>query len=189
MTDITNRKENEETNKALCADPAALCVIRYPDPRLRQVCAALERVDDSVRTVIDRMFELMFESRGVGLAGPQVGLMVRMFVASPTFGPEDRRMYVNPEIITSDGAQDGEEGCLSFPGISCKLKRKRVVTVRAMGRDGEFFEETAEDLPARIIQHEVDHLDGRLLIDRMGTVAKLANRRTLKELEEDFAAP
>ncbi len=185
MTDIENRKE---TDKALDADPASLCIVRYPDPRLSQICMPLEKVDDSVRAVIDRMFELMFGFRGVGLAAPQVGLLVRMFVASPTFDPGDRRVYVNPEIIASDGMQDGDEGCLSFPNISCRVKRKRVVTIRATGRDGKAFEETGEDLAARIFQHESDHLDGRLLIDRMGTVAKLANRRALKELEEAFAA-
>lgn len=185
MTDVENRKETDE---ALDADPASLCIIRYPDPRLRQICEPLEKVDDSVRAVIDRMFELMFESRGVGLAAPQVGLTVRLFVASPTFVPDDRRVYVNPEIIASDGVQDSDEGCLSFPDISCRIKRKRVVTVQAMGRDGKAFEETGEDLAARIFQHEIDHLDGRLLVDRMGTVAKLANRRALKELEEAFAS-
>jgi peptide deformylase len=184
MADIANQNE---AATVLDVDASGLVIVKYPDPRLRQTCAPLARVDDSVRAVLDRMFELMFAARGVGLAAPQVGLAVRLFVASPTFGPADRRVYVNPEIIASDAAQDGDEGCLSFPGITCKIKRKRIVTVRAMDRDGNLFEETGEDLPARIFQHEIDHLDGRLLVDRMGTVARLANRRTLRELEEAFA--
>jgi peptide deformylase len=124
----------------------------------------------------------------VGLAGPQVGVTVRIFVASPTFEESDRRVYVNPHIVALDGTQVGDEGCLSFPGVSCKIKRANAATIRALGLDGEEFEETGEELTARIFQHECDHLDGRLLVDRMGSVAKLANRRTLKELEDKFAA-
>jgi len=188
MKDIEKNQTAEETAKVLDINPADLCIVRYPDPRLKQICTPLEKVDDSVLAVIDRMFELMFEYRGVGLAGPQVGLEVRLFVASPTFDPGDRRVYINPEIISSDGLQDGDEGCLSFPNISCRIKRKKVATIRAMGRDGEVFEETGEDLLARIFQHETDHLNGQLLVDRMGTVAKLSNRRALKELESAFAS-
>lgn len=168
------------------ADLTDLAVIRYPDPRLREACTPVEDVDDSVRALAKRMFELMFASRGVGLAAPQVGVTVRLFIASPTFEEDDRRVYIDPEIIALDGAQDGEEGCLSFPGISCKIKRKKIATIRALGLDGEIFEETGEDLAARIFQHESDHLDGKLLVDRMGSVARMANRRALKDLEGRF---
>jgi peptide deformylase len=183
MADTANQNEVETLREV---DPSGLVIVKYPDPRLQAICTPLAKVDDSIRAVIDRMFKLMFDARGVGLAAPQVGLAVRVFVASPTFDAGDRRVYINPELLASDGVQDGEEGCLSFPGITCKVKRKKIVTVRAMDRDGNVFEETGEDLAARIFQHEVDHLDGRLLIDRMGTVAKLANRRALRELEEAF---
>ena len=169
-------------------DVARLKIIRYPDPRLRETCAPVEAVDDAVRAVIDRMFELMFEFRGVGLAAPQVGIAARLFVASPTFDPQDRHVFVNPRIIDTGGTQDGEEGCLSFPDISCKIKRKKIATVRALDRDGNELERTGEDLMARIMQHEIDHLDGRLLVDRMGSVARLASRRALKELEAAFAS-
>jgi peptide deformylase len=108
-------------------------------------------------------------------------------VASPTFETDDRRVYINPRIVSLDGNQDGEEGCLSFPGISSRIKRANLATIQALDADGEQFEETAEGLLARIYQHESDHLDGRLLVDRMGSVGKLANRRALKNLEEDFA--
>ncbi len=185
MADIANQKE---AAKVLDVGASGLVIVKYPDPRLKQMCVPLTAVDESVRAVLARMFELMFEARGVGLAAPQVGLAVRLFVASPTFDPSDRRVYVNPEIIAADGVQDSEEGCLSFPGINCRIKRKRIVTVRALDAEGNVFEETGEDLAARIYQHEIDHLDGRLLVDRMGTVARLANRRILRELEDDFAA-
>ena len=167
-------------------DPAELKVIHYPDPRLKETCTPLERIDDSVRALIDRMFELMFEYRGVGLAAPQVGVTVRLFVASPTFEPEDRRVYINPRIVDGEGSQTGEEGCLSFPGISCKVRRQKIATIHALDREGAEFEETGEDLTARIFQHEIDHLEGRLLVDRMGSVSRLAHRKALKELQEAF---
>ncbi len=169
-------------------DPASLVVVRYPDPRLREVCAPVDEVDGPVRLLVERMFELMFASRGVGLAAPQVGIAVRLFIASPTFEESDRRVYIDPKIISGDGVQEGDEGCLSFPDISCKIKRHALVTIRARDLGGEWFEETGEELTARIFEHESDHLLGRLLVDRMGSVARLANRQALKELEETFAA-
>jgi peptide deformylase len=168
-------------------DLQELRVLRYPDPRLTKVCAPLEELNGPVGPLVERMFELMFAHRGVGLAGPQVGIGLRLFVASPAFEETDRRIYINPEIISLEGQQDGDEGCLSFPDIHCRIKRAQTVTVRAQSLDGTWFKETCADLAARIVQHESDHLDGRLLIDRMGTVAKLANRRALKELKEKFA--
>jgi len=174
----------EETVRGV--DVASLRVLKYPDPHLREVCQGVEEVDDSVRALAERMFELMFEARGVGLAAPQVGVPIRMFIASPTFQDSDRRVYVNPEIVAAEGTQDGEEGCLSFPNVTCTIKRRKVVTIRATDLSGRRFEETGEDLAARIFQHECDHLDGKLLVDRMGTVARLANRRTLKDLEDQF---
>ena len=165
-------------------DISSLEIIHYPDPRLREVCTAVEDPTDAgVRALVARMFDLMFAARGVGLAAPQVGVTVRLFIASPGFDLEDRRVYVNPQIVSADGRQDGEEGCLSFPGIRCKVKRAAHATVRATGLDGKEFEEAGQDLAARIFQHELDHIDARLLVDRMGSVARLANRRAIKDLE------
>lgn len=175
---------NEQIN---ATDIDALRIVHYPDPRLMQMCRPLDVVDAAVRRLAAKMFELMFDFHGVGLAGPQVGLTVRLFVASPTFDPSDLRVYINPRILSSEGSQDGEEGCLSFPGISCTIKRANIATIEATDLDGQVFQETGEGLTARIFQHESDHLDGRLLVDRMGSVAKLANRRALKDLEEEFA--
>jgi peptide deformylase len=134
------------------------------------------------------MAEIMFEAQGVGLAAPQVGLSVRLFIASPTFSPDDLHVYVNPRITGGDGVQNEEEGCLSFPGIYNRVKRKQIVTVEATDLDGNTFVETCRDLGARIIQHEMDHLDGVTLIDRMGTIARLTNRNLFRELEEQFQA-
>lgn len=167
-------------------DLSSLEVLRYPDPRLRETCTPVEQVDAYVRALVGRMFELMFAARGVGLAASQVGLSVRLFIASPTFAPEDRRVYINPRIIAAEGSQEGDEGCLSFPSMYCKVKRHSVVTIRAQNLDGKWFEETGEELAARIFEHEIDHLSGSLLVDRMGSVAKLAHRRALRDLEEKF---
>jgi len=168
-------------------DLASLRVIHYPDPRLRAVCQDVRIDEQAIRSLADRMFELMDQARGVGLAAPQVGLGLRLFTASPASAPSERAVYVNPRIVAVEGQQEDEEGCLSFPGINCKIKRAAVVTIRALDAAGKPFEQTGQDMLARIFQHEIDHLDGMLLVDRMGSVAKLANRRTLKELEEVFA--
>jgi len=168
-------------------DLAALRIIHYPDPRLAAPAQPLERVDDSVRRLADRMFELMAQAHGVGLAATQVGLAIQLFVATPSGEPTDRRVYVNPQLVSMDGKAEEEEGCLSVPGITCKLKRYKEVTIRATGLDGREFQETGVDLAARVYQHETDHLAGMLILDRMGTVARLANRRAIRELEEGFA--
>ncbi|MCK4625701.1 MAG: peptide deformylase [Phycisphaerae bacterium] len=170
-------------------DLSALKVVKYPDPRLREVCTAVEEFDDSLRGFVERMFEIMYASNGVGLAAPQVGQTIRLFIANPTAEPggEYEGVYINPEIIERSGSDVGDEGCLSFPGMSCKIKRAEAVTIRAANLNGETFTQTAEGLQARIFQHESDHLDGILLSDRMSTVAKITNRRLLKDLEEDYA--
>lgn len=177
-----------DNEKIRAADLDALQIVHYPDPRLREDCTP---VDDpaapEVRALVEKMFSLMFESRGVGLAAPQVGVTVRLFLASPTFEDSDRRVYINPRIVAADGKQMGEEGCLSFPGIHCKVKRHNVVTIRAFDLDGQEFEEVGEELTARIFEHESDHLDGRLLVDRMGSVARLAHRKALAELEAQMS--
>jgi len=164
------------------ADPAGLKIISYGDPRLSEPCTPIERIDDSVRALVERMFEVMFEAQGVGLAAPQVGITVRLFVACPTLNPEDKRVYINPRIISTEGWQELEEGCLSVPGVVSRIKRPKVVTIEAQGLDGQTFRETGRDLVARIFQHEMDHLDGRTIVNRMGSVARLAHRQTLREL-------
>jgi peptide deformylase len=171
--------------KIQAVDLARLGVIRYPDPRLREVATPVEDpTDPCVRALVDRMFELMFSSRGVGLAAPQVGVTVRLFVGSPTFEASDRRVYVNPEIIALEGRQDGEEGCLSFPQISISVRRYAKATIRATDLEGNVFEETGSELTARLFQHETDHLDGRLLVDKMSRLDKLSHRQALRELEQ-----
>lgn len=146
----------------------------------------MERFDDPLPRIISRMFKVMRSAGGVGLAAVQVGLDMRMFVASPTGEDDDRRVYVNPRIVETDGKAELEEGCLSVPGLRCKIKRAKKVTIEAFDPTGQPIRETGEDLLARIFQHEIDHLDGVLIADCMGTVAELTNRRLLRELEEKY---
>ena len=176
----------DSSDKIRAADLASLQVIKYPDPRLREICTPVETIDEPLIQLVERMCQLMLDNRGVGLAAPQAGVTVRLFAASPSFDPEDLRVYINPRIIEASGTVEEEEGCLSFPQIFTKVKRNATLTVEATDLEGDIFQEECGDLHSRIIQHEIDHLDGRLLIDRMGTVAKLANRRALKELEAQF---
>lgn len=165
-------------------DPLRLRIVKYPDPVLRQPAEPVSEVNDEVRGVAHRMIELMHEAPGVGLAAPQVGLSWRIFVANPTGEPGNDRVFINPEIVNaSRDVAAMEEGCLSLPEIRGEVQRPRRVTVRAIGLDGEPFELTSEELPARIWQHEKDHLDGVLIIDKMTRMDRLANRRPLKALE------
>jgi peptide deformylase len=168
-------------------DVTTLKVIRYPDPRLKETCAPIEVVDENVIALVHRMAELMFAANGVGLAASQVGVTVRLFIASPTFDSDDLHVYINPRITEKTGAVNDEEGCLSFPNIFCKVKRAAKVTVEALNLDGKPFTQTVEGLHARIVQHENDHLDGVLLADRMGSVAKIAKRHALQTLEQEYA--
>jgi len=177
----------DSSEKIKAADPEALQIVKYPDPRLRETCTPVDDIDESLIRFVEGMWRLMLESRGVGLAAPQVGVTVRLFAASPTFSPDDLLVYINPRIIEASGSVEEEEGCLSFPLVYSKVKRSETVVVEAVDLEGNILRETCTDLHARIVQHELDHLDGRLLVDRMGAVSRIANRKALKDLEAQFA--
>ena len=168
---------------------AGLRVLRYPDPRLARKAASLRpaELDAGIRALVERMYELMAASKGVGLAATQLGVPLRVFVACPTGQAADRRAYVNPRILTYEGTILNEEGCLSVPGINTKIKRHAKVELEALDLDGKTVHVNAEGLLARIFQHETDHLEGRLIVDRMGSLARLSHRVAIKQLEEDFA--
>lgn len=166
-------------------DPAKLSIVHYPHPTLREKAQPIAEVNDEVRAVIQRMITLMHQAPGVGLAAPQVGLAWRLFVANPTGEEGDDRVYINPELSDFTGGNAArDEGCLSLPNISVEVTRPAQATIRATGIDGQAFEETADDLLARIWQHENDHLDGVLIIDKMSPIDRMANKRAIKELEE-----
>jgi peptide deformylase len=179
-------EQMDAREKIQAVDLDTLKVIRYPDPRLKESCTPIDVIDERVAALAHRMAELMFASNGVGLAASQVGVTVRLFIASPTFNSDDLHVYINPKIVEKSGSLNEEEGCLSFPNIFCKVKRSAKVTVEALGLDGKSFTQTVEALHARIVQHENDHLEGVLLADRMGSVAKLAKRHALQTLEQEY---
>lgn len=168
----------------MAIDPAQLRIVLYPAPVLRSKAQPLAEVDDQVRAVADRMLELMHEAPGVGLAGPQVGLGWRMFVANWTGEAGNDHVFINPQLLDPTRETEArDEGCLSLPDITGEITRPAGITIRALDRDGQPFEMTAEGLPARVWQHETDHLDGVLIIDKMPGVDRMANRRAIKELE------
>jgi len=169
-------------------DPAKLELIYYPDPRLRQKALEVEQFDSWLRDVVERMVELMTTHRGVGLAAPQVGLGIRLFVCTPTGEPNGAMVCVNPVLTDLAGDVEAEEGCLSLPEVNGLVRRARQCRLEAFDLKGNRFSLWGEDLLSRIWQHEVDHLDGTLLIDRFGPAAKIANRRALRELEASYKA-
>lgn len=163
-----------------------LAIINYPDPRLRQVAAPIEAITPLVRQVAARLLELMVEADGVGLAAPQVGLSWRMFVSNPRGESSKDMVFINPRLSDKAGLIDSDEGCLSIPHVNGVIRRAEEVTITAMNLDGREFKLTGKALLARIWQHETDHLDGKLIIDRFNEADKLKARRALKQLEADY---
>lgn len=144
----------------------------YGDPVLRKKCAPVEAIDDDLRQLAENMQETMYEADGIGLAAPQVGVPVRLFVydvRDPDIAPG---VLVNPDIVESSGKSKEEEGCLSIPGLSEIVERKASILVRGLGLDGELVEIRAEGLLSRCIQHEADHLDGVLFLDRVSPLKR-----------------
>lgn len=155
----------------------------YPDPVLRKPSEPVAAFDEELRAVVEGMFERMRKSNGVGLAAPQVGLKKRILVLNPTGEAQDDLALVNPTIVDRFGqATLFEEGCLSFPGIYAEIKRPERCKVRAFTVDGKPIESEYDGFIARIVQHEYDHLEGVLLVDRMSPADKLANKTRLEEL-------
>lgn len=144
---------------------ALLPILRYPDPRLHTVAAPVASVDDGIRRLIADMAETMYEAPGIGLAATQVDVHKRIVVIDVSEDRSDLRSLINPEIIERDGEQVHEEGCLSVPGIYEKVTRAERVKVRALNDKGEPFEFEADGLLAVCVQHEIDHLDGKVFVE------------------------
>lgn len=161
-------------------------IIRYPDPRLGRVSAPVERIDAALHALIQRMFELMYAADGVGLAAVQVGVLKRVFILNVTGRPQDERVYVNPEIVSREGDLFEEEGCLSFPDVRIRVHRAAKATLRANNLAGQRIEAVGEGLVARAYQHELDHLEGVTLAEKMTRIDRLSCRRQLKFLEQQF---
>ncbi|RUO35544.1 peptide deformylase [Aliidiomarina shirensis] len=161
---------------------AEMTILKYPDERLRTVAKPVESVDDALRQTIDDMFETMYGSQGVGLAATQVNVHKRLFVADCSEDSKEPLVFINPEIIERDGIHENEEGCLSFPNVYAKVERAGKIKVRALDREGEIFEREAEGLLAICIQHEIDHLNGKLFVDYL---SPLKRDRIRKKLEKE----
>jgi peptide deformylase len=170
-------------------DPAILCIVQYPYPVLKEGSAEVKEFGPKLQVLADRMFELMRAAKGVGLAAPQVGLPIRFFVANPTGEPDDDSVYVNPRFTELTGAAEAEEGCLSLPGIAVTMRRATRAVMEGQDITGKPCEWIGEDLEARVWQHEVDHLEGRLIIDSMSTPDEIANRRAVKLLKAERTTP
>jgi peptide deformylase len=161
---------------------ALLPILHYPDPRLHRKAEAVERVTPEIRQLAADMAETMYEANGIGLAATQVNVLKRVIVVDVSETRDQLQTFINPEIVAKDGEVVSEEGCLSVPGIYDKVKRAERVTVRALTLDGETVEFDAEGLLAVCIQHEIDHLDGKVFVDYLSPLkqsrikAKLAKR-------------
>lgn len=152
---------------------ALLPILRYPDPRLHTVAAPVDQVDDSVRQLVDDMLATMYEAEGVGLAATQVDVHRRIVVMDTSEQRDEPRVLINPELVrVSDELIVGEEGCLSVPTIYDEVQRHARVTVRALGRDGQPYEFDAEGLAAVCVQHEMDHLLGKVFVEYLSPLKR-----------------
>ncbi len=156
-------------------------ILRHPDPRLRRKAQAVQRVDDQVRALVADMADTMYQAPGVGLAAPQLGVTQRVIVIDISEERNALQVFINPQILSAEGEQTLEEGCLSVPGIYDNVTRAARIRVQALGRDGNPFELQAEGLLATCIQHEIDHLEGKLFIDHL---SRLKQQRIRKKVEK-----
>lgn len=166
-----------------------LHIVKFPHPALRYTSRPVERIDEGLRAVVREMFDLMYEARGVGLAANQVALPFRFFVLNTTADPEQKdeeRVFINPEIVKRHSWDDDEEGCLSLPGLYAKVRRPKKVRVRAYDLDGREVDVEADELLGRAMQHEIDHLDGKLFIDYLGPLGRHNIKGKIREFEADF---
>ena len=160
---------------------AKLRILEFPDPRLRKKAAPIERVDDQLRQLIDDMFETMYEAPGIGLAATQVDVHRRLLVADVSQEKNERQVLINPEILQKDGSTVTEEGCLSVPGYYEEVERAEHIKVRYLDRDGNEQEDDLMGLLAVCVQHEIDHLNGKLFVDYLSEVKRQRIRKRLKK--------
>jgi peptide deformylase len=159
-----------------------LNILHFPDPRLRNVARPVKQVDDTVRKLTDDMLETMYAAPGIGLAATQVNVDKRVIVIDVSEDRDQPLYLINPEILELEGEEEMEEGCLSVPGVFETVQRADRVRIRALGCDGQPFEMEANDLLAVCIQHEIDHLDGKLFVDYL---SQLKRTRIRKKLEKE----
>jgi peptide deformylase len=161
---------------------AILPILHYPDPRLRNPAQPVERVDDAIRRIVDDMFETMYEAPGIGLAAPQVDVALRIIVIDLSEDKDQPLCFINPTLSGYGGQEEMEEGCLSVPNVFERVVRASRVRVKAQDRSGDWFEMDAEGLLAVCIQHEIDHLDGKLFVDYLSELKRQRIRKKLEKL-------
>lgn len=164
-------------------------VLQFPDPRLKRVSEPIDEISDEIRQLAHDMCDVMYDEPGIGLAAPQIGEAVRLFVIDTEWGEDgherDPRILINPEFVRREGSITWEEGCLSVPDYTAEVQRHASVTIRALDLDGKEFVEEAEGLRAVCMQHEMDHLDGILFIDR---ISRLKRGLYVKKRKKQLAA-
>ena len=160
-----------------------LDILEYPDPRLRKIAARVPVVTADIRKLVRDMAETMYAAPGVGLAAPQVNVAKRVVVIDASEARDGLKVFINPEIISAEGEAEGEEGCLSVPGYYDKVRRAARITVRAQDESGRPFELTTDGMLAVCIQHEMDHLIGKVFVDYLSPLkrARLATRMGKKQ--------
>ena len=164
-------------------------IVKYPHPALRYESRPIEQIDDALRSNIRAMFDLMYDARGIGLAANQVALPFRFFVLNLTADPEQKdqeQVFINPEIVKRHSSAEGEEGCLSLPGLYAPVRRAKRIRVRAYDLEGNPIEHDADDLFSRAVQHETDHLDGRLFIDYLDPNVLRSAEEKIREFERSY---
>lgn len=162
---------------------AKLDVLHFPDERLRTRAVPVESVDATIRQLVDDMFETMYEAPGIGLAATQVNVHKRVIVVDVSEQRDEPLVFINPELLGLDGIEETEEGCLSVPGIYEKVRRAERIRVRALNREGESFEMEADGLLAVCIQHEMDHLEGKLFVDYLSDLKRQRIRKKLSKVQ------
>ena len=168
---------------------AKLTILEFPDPRLRKKAALVETIDDELRALIDDLFETMYEAPGIGLAATQADVHKRLLVADVSSEKNDPHVLINPKIIERDGVIVTEEGCLSVPGYYEAVERAEHIRVSFLNRDGDETEMEAEGLLAVCIQHEMDHLDGKLFVDYLSEAKRSRIRKRLERDRRHQAVP
>ena len=163
---------------------ALLNILHFPDPRLRNKALPVAHVDAAVRRLVDDMLETMYDAPGIGLAATQVNVAQRIVVMDLALEKNTPLCFINPEIVSRSGTEEMEEGCLSVPGVYEIVQRAERVTVRALGRDGKPFELDADGLLAVCIQHEIDHLEGKLFVDYLSELKRTRVRKRMEKVRQ-----
>lgn len=161
---------------------ATLPILHFPDPRLRNPSQPVAQVDDELRILMNDMLQTMYEAPGIGLAAPQVNVFMRVIVIDVSEERNAPHCFANPEIVERRGTEEFEEGCLSVPNIYEKVQRSEWVRVKALGRDGQPYELETDGLLAVCIQHEIDHLDGKLFVDYLSELKRNRIRKKMEKL-------